>query len=737
MLLHRHWPTNPMRRLSPTLHWLLWLVGLLYAVYLIVGNVFLNSPLASSEANQKPETVKVTWARAWTLWPGQMHARDLTLQGHARLLLWKAHGDAADGRVMLWPLLRREVRFGTVRATNVTVDVQPTTVDHKPPPWNRDAWRITADRVISSSLLHLRWGELVVDGHGSGEAGFTHQLRGGATQVFPSRLAMPDARVSYRQWPLLHDTKFALTFAFAPFTHEQPPGWEKAERASGRLTAEGSTMAIALGAQQPGARKVMAAPLQGHLSVDLPFDRGVLGSGGKLQWNAPVAITDADGSQQSRRGQLDVAVQADAVMLHARIPPPVGADAAKAMNQLEANLRFGSRRLLPLRTMADDLRLLSGTVDARWHFESLRWLTPLTASKPWLHLDGEGDVDVALRIDAGRLGDGSRVEVPHVALRAGVLDNIFAGDASAQARVIDAAVATHLLVDRFTLSPAGSSMPPYLRGRALKVDMQSSVDLASLRDTLLARLQFANADVPDLRTYNRYLPGQSLYFIAGSGHMSSDLTVDGHGDVSAGHLRMNSDATRIALGVSRLIGNLRMDTHIRLAQRAAGHAFDLQDFTLGMDGVRVEGSRDAPWWAKFVIDRGRLDWDRPMRLRGSATMVMKDVSLLLSLYADRSAFPKWIARIIDAGQATAQAQVEAQRGDFILDHLVASNRRIDLFAHLRIRDGKPSGDLYARWGILGLAVAMDNGKRQFHLLHARRWYDAQPDLIPPAATSPR
>jgi hypothetical protein len=735
MLRHRHWPTDPMRKLSPIMRWLLWIVGALYVLYLIAGNIFLNSSLASEQANRKPETVQVKWAWAWTLWPGQIHAHDLTLQGHARLLLWKVHGDAAHGRLMLWPLLRRELRFGTVHATAVTVDVQTTTVDHKPPPWRSDAWRITADRVATTSLRQLRWGELVVDGNGSGEVGFSHQLRGGATQVFPSRIAMPDARVSWRQWPLLHDTKFELSFAFAPFTHEQPPGWRKAERATGRLKVEGATTAIALGADKPGSRKVMAAPLEGHLSADLSFDRGALAAGGRLQWNAPVAITDADGTQQSRRGQLDLAVQPDALMIHARIPPPVGSDAAKAMNQFEANLRFASRRLLPTRAVADDLRLLSGTVDARWHFESLSWLTPLTASKPWLHLDGAGDIDAALRIDAGRLATGSRVDVPRVALRATILDNVFAGDASAQARVTGTTTTMNLAVDRFTLAPDGSSMPPYLRGRALKVDVQSSADLAHLRDALVAHLQFANADVPDLRTYNRYLPGKSLYFLAGSGHMSSDLTIDGQGDVSAGRLQMSSNGSRIALGVSRLTGNLRMDTRIRIAQRAAGHAFDLQDFTLGMDGVLVEGSHAPPWWARFTIDHGRLDWDRPMRLRGSATMVMKDVSLLLSLFADRSAFPKWIANVINDGQATAHAQVEAQRGDFVLDHLVASNQRVDLFAHLRIRDGKPSGDLYARWGILGLGVALADGKREFHLLHAQRWYEAQPDLIPPDTTS--
>jgi hypothetical protein len=76
-----------------------------------------------------------------------------------------------------------------------------------------------------------------------------------------------------------------------------------------------------------------------------------------------------------------------------------------------------------------------------------------------------------------------------------------------------------------------------------------------------------------------------------------------------------------------------------------------------------------------------------------------------------------------------------QRGDFILDRLVAHNERVDLFADLRVRDGKPSGDLYARWGFLGLGVALADGKRHFHLLHAQCWYQSQPDLILPQTTT--
>lgn len=186
----------------------------------------------------------------------------------------------------------------------------------------------------------------------------------------------------------------------------------------------------------------------------------------------------------------------------------------------------------------------------------------------------------------------------------------------------------------------------------------------------------------------------------------------------------------------RLTGNLRMDTQLARANRS-GHAFDLRHFALGLDGVRIQGSDAPPWWVRMTLEHGRLDWDRPMRLSGEATLVMKDVSLLLSLFADRSAFPAWIAHVINDGQAVAHVQVAAQRGDVMLGRLMAHNRRVDLFAHVRITDGRPSGDLYARWGVLGLGVALDHGKREFHLLHAARWYLAQPDPLPATAAMAR
>jgi hypothetical protein len=722
-----------MRHLSlPVRRWLL-LVGAFYALYLLAGNLFLNTAIGSSTLNRKPAVFHAEWAWAWTAWPGQIHVHDLHVLGHARKILWSAHGESAGGRLMLLPLLRREIRFGLVDASAVTVDVQKTDKDLVPPPWSSRAWHITFDGIATSSLQSVRIGDLVLEGKGKGQVGFTHQLRGGPTEVFPSRVAMREASLRFGALSMLQAATVDIAFAADPFTHDKPPGLQKLGRAKVHVLVDGATPAIALGADKDGALAVTATSLDGHLSADFMLDHGTLDPGGHLHWNAAVAVTDADGSQQRRHGQLDLAVQPDGVAIHARVPPPANAG-TEAKNQLKADLLFASRHVLD-RKPADAISLLSGTVETQWHFASLRWLTPMLASAHWLRLNGAGDIDASLAIDRGKLQPGSRIDIPRVALTADILDNVFAGDARAQGRVVaDAGTAKAvfgLTVDRFTLAPRATPGDAYLRGTALQVDVRSSNDLARLDDALTARLHFTRAAVPDLRTYNRYLPGRSLLFESGAGTMSTDLTLDGKGDVSTGRLQMAAEGARIALGVSHLVGNLHVDTRLTRAKRQ-GHAFDLDGLSLGMDGVHVQGASDPPWWVRATLEKGRLDWDRPMRLSGDAVLTMKDVSLLLSLYADRSAFPKWIAKVIDDGEATARGRIDMQRGSIVLDNIVASNRRVDLFARLRIAEGKPSGSLYARWGLLGLAVAMDDGKREFHLVDAARWYREQPAFIPGA-----
>ena len=65
----------------------------------------------------------------------------------------------------------------------------------------------------------------------------------------------------------------------------------------------------------------------------------------------------------------------------------------------------------------------------------------------------------------------------------------------------------------------------------------------------------------------------------------------------------------------------------------------------------------------------------------------------------------------------------------MLDRVEASNERFDLKARMRIAAGAPVGDLYARWGLLGMGMELHDGQRKMHLVGARDWYDARPALL--------
>lgn len=715
----------------------LWTLGVLYVIYLVAGNVFLNSSAVTRVINRRPEAFQAQWSHAETWWPGYLRASHLRLRGQARQRLWVAEGEQASGRFLLWPLLHHELRFKSVEATEVNVDVQLARDDLKPLPWNADAWWITADQIETTTLRRLQWSDLLLTGTTSAEVGFTHQLRGGITRIFASDIRSRQAVLAYGAHWRSQDVDLNLHFSSDAFTHEQPPGWRKLEVATLHLTFEGTTPVLNLGVApdsgQPGG---VLSNRDGHLSADVTLDHGNLVEGGRAHWKGVVATADAGGIARHELGEGNLLVRKGDVEGHLSIPASAHPADALAADHLSLNMSFGSQRMLPIRSSSETMKLLSGSVAAHWHFASLSWLKPLASKKPWLQWDGAGEIDTALHIDHGHLLAGSRLDVPRLDLVANILGNRFSGVAIAKGSVVTtssgSSSAMNMSVRKFVLSPVTSPGHPYLRGAAMQLNLQSSDDLSKFRDTALAHLQFENAEVPDLQAYNHYLPGKSLFFVSGHGSMSTDLNIDGEGDVSAGRMQMRTQGAQIALGTSRLTGNLNMDTQLAVAKRT-GHAFDLRHFTLSMDGVQMDGANDPSWWTTITLERGRLDWDRPMQLDALASMRMKNVSVLLALFAKRSAFPRWIGHLVDDGEAQATSRIQAGRGQFVMDDLQASNKRIQFLARLRIADGKPDGDVYARWGLLSVGVALANDQRQFHWAHAASWYQAQPPLLPQSA----
>lgn len=722
-----------MRSLSPRWRRVLRVLAACYLLYLVAANVLVNSALGPHLVNRRPEGFRMSWSWGATAWPGWIYLREPAMQGHARWTSWSIRGSWASGRIELLPLLHRRLVFATIHAGDVRVAMRRADSDRKPPPWSASAWTLVFHEVHTSTLREVHWHALDFEGDADADVGFSHQLRGGATQVFSSRLRTDGGHLSLGGQPLLEGLHVDLRGRIDPFLHDKPAGSGKLRLLHAHLALDAATPGL-----QPAATATPEAWLQdraqagagGRLHVDLAMDDGVVQQGGALQWDVPLTVVEQDSTTRTvpMHARLEAAEDSLHLRLHASSPP------GDPPRHAEVDLHYASRRLLDV-PWRERLRRVDGRLQLHWHFASLDWLGPLIA-KDWLQWHGDGVIDADLHLRHGVLQPGSRAELPTVNLRVRMFDDLLAGQAHATATVGggDDPVTLTLAADRYTLAAAAQPDAVYLRGDDLAITLHSTAELARFAHEMHGRLRFHDARIPDLRSYNRYLPGDSVRILGGSGRSSADLTLGQGGVVVAGILHLDGQKLDLALGVKRLHTDLDMDARLEHAEKTAPRHYALSSFSLALNHVRMDDSDDRDWWAKATLLHGQLDWNEPFQLRGDARLQMKDASVLLSLFAKRHAFPAWIAHLVDVGRMVATAQLAVGRRTdggrrFVLDDVRAHNRRVDLQARLRILDGKPEGVLYARWGILGLGVALKRDQRDFHLIDASDWYAAQPPLL--------
>ncbi|MDH5831649.1 hypothetical protein QFW80_14085 [Luteimonas sp. M1R5S18] len=703
----------------------------LYLLYLVGANAFLNSAWGEAVVNRKPERYHATWAWAVSLYPGHIHAREVVMGGHARITRWTVASPVANGRIKVLPLLWREVAFGRIRARDVSVYVaraatdMPSTV--RP---GRAPWTLRFDAITTPSLLRLDFYDARVTGHGDARFVFEKTLQGGAMEVGRSTLAMPDATLSVGGVTLLRDGAMDFEMSMPAHIRAQAQGEEKLVLLDARMRVDGPAPGLDLVARNDDALPINAAGAAGHLRADLSLHRGVLMPGSRLDWSAPVLSRVADG--RALRHALGVALRTtrDHIAVAARVP-----DGADRPPRLRADLQVQDRRLGP-----DDwlrpLRAVSGRVDATWPAVPLRWIDVFLDDVDWLEFDGRADLDAALRLRRGELVAGSRIDLRDAQLRARVLDSRFRGSAHARMRMegdddpARARTRIDVVIDRFELAPESAPARVDLHGRNLRLDLRSTGRLAEFHERLDARLRFDDAEVPDLRSYNRYLPGDSARLLGGQGTASGDLRLDNAGEMIAGRMQVRGQGVRLALGPSRLSGDVMLDSRLSRMERQGPRRYALDALELQLDGVRLDDGRDGePWWARVALEQGTLAWREPFEVAGRGRVEMRDVSVLLGLFAEREVFPRWIGRLVDSGQARAEGEVRIRGEELVFDRVQASNDRIDLQARLRIDGGTPQGDLYARWGVFGVGVELADGQREMHIVNAREWYDGRPPLL--------
>lgn len=709
----------------------LWTLLIAYAAYLVLGNVFLNTAMEPL-ANQRPEAFQAQWSRAYTLFPGHLVAHDVRLHGQARQIAWEVQAERAGGRLALLPLLRKEVRVPEIVATGVSGGARHTERNREPPPSRDGGWTMVFERILSDSVRRGYMDEVVLDGNGRASFGFSKQLRGGPMEVFLSNFQFDQARVLADGEQVLESAHLGGSFAIKRHRREQASGLQKLLLTDGKISvdAEGSSLRTRTDAQ--GRLQVELVPGGGRLQAQLEVRDGQVQPGGQVVWSAPLQGTGITGASLDDTLRLEARVDDD-IAVRAQVPAREGGTL-----QLDAELRLQGRQI-PLQA---DLNALlpraSGHVVGQWHFPSLAWVPKLFNAPHWLQLDGSGLLSADLQLVDGKPAPGSRIELPHVQATAQVMDNRIEGRGQVRAE-LDATEAGALQtrigvrMEHYVIAALKSPATPYAKGDNLQLDVtvQGLPERGEGLASTSAQLRFSNAQVPDLRVYNRFLSTQAR-IEGGSGLASADLRLDEGGNIGRGTVSMQGRGARMSMAGRQLQGDVGIDAQLRQV--------DLERRTFNLDGSQVRlrnvGFRDADgrsrqgWSMRADLPSARIELAEPASVSGTVKAQASDAGFLVDLFGGNRSLPAWTGRLVDSGAVNAQGRMQWKGDVLVLDGVNVSNDRYRLQARLRLAGSQRNGQLLAQSGPLSVGVDLRDGRRDMRFIRAREWFESHPPLLP-------
>ncbi|PKV13318.1 hypothetical protein [Xanthomonas prunicola] len=115
------------RALPRALRWPLFALITLYAGYLLVGNLLLNTPLGPAALNRSPEKFTMQWGTGLTWWPGRVVLWKVDLQGHSTRTNWNVSAQRLSGQIRLLPLVHRQLLVPELHAHGVRGGMQAAT----------------------------------------------------------------------------------------------------------------------------------------------------------------------------------------------------------------------------------------------------------------------------------------------------------------------------------------------------------------------------------------------------------------------------------------------------------------------------------------------------------------------------------------------------------------------------------------------------------------------------------
>lgn len=379
------------------------------------------------------------------------------------------------------------------------------------------------------------------------------------------------------------------------------------------------------------------------------------------------------------------------------------------------------------------LATADGEADTVLTVSSLDWIAALLGRPVDLGLQGQGELDVDIVLDDGWPDAGSVLRIPKDPLSVRLLDYR-----------IDATGSASLQLERGGKQPKARLVLALEDGRARRRDEdEPSADQVRMDAELLVRDPFAgsvedatadaelkakihSAAIPDMRTYNPYLPGHGpVAFTGGAASLVGDLAMTANS--ASGQLLLTADDVGVQVAEASLGGDLRLELLIRDGA-AQDLRFDITGFSLTLSGFNVTGatasSTDQGWQARLQMEDTELVWQKPMQLDLEADVTVQDTRPFIALVDDLRAEHSWLEDLLVMEDLAGHLVLDVDGDTAVIEDAMLSGPQIGVHAKGRADERGREGMLLLRWQSLSGALEIEGARRHFDVVDARGRFDA-------------
>ncbi|MDQ7728612.1 hypothetical protein [Halomonas sp. SpR8] len=269
---------------------------------------------------------------------------------------------------------------------------------------------------------------------------------------------------------------------------------------------------------------------------------------------------------------------------------------------------------------------------------------------------------------------------------------------------------------------------PHLEGRHFALTTQtehfSDVLESPQPDHFTTRIALPITEVPDFTRYNRYLPeGAGITLLDGQASLESEWLLEGLN--AQGEITLRAFGAELALLDQRLRGDLHLSLQLTDGDLET-RRFTADDSVLRLENIArlsENGTADAGWWAQLAMLDAELDWADPIRLNSQLRLEMRDTGLLARLFLARARNSDWLGRLLNVHNIEGTAQLQISGEQISLQDLTLTGGPLLLLSDVTLADRNANGALYARLGVLGLGVELNESEPTLRVIQPRRWFD--------------